>query len=292
MMDRVTTVCLLGFGEVGSLLAEQLLANIRLSNSVKIIAWDSLFPVVNSRPNQRCAALSSSPQFQKADSALTAVEQADLIISAVTADQTIAAAEAVATGLLVGTWFLDLNSVSPNTKRRAATLIDAKGGRYVEAAVMGPIAPKGLNTAILLAGPHAKAFMPMAESLGFGAISVASDQPGQAAATKMCRSVIVKGMEALVTEAMLAARFYGVEDEVLRSLNNLLPHPDWRSHAQYMISRSLEHGQRRAEEMREVSKTLSDAGVTPWMSAACVERQQWAAGERELVVLLDAMRIL
>jgi 3-hydroxyisobutyrate dehydrogenase len=92
----------------------------------------------------------------------------------------------------------------------------------------------------------------------------------------MCRSVMIKGIEALTTECMLAARHYGVEADVLRTLGDTVPHPDWPGLARYVISRSLIHGKRRAEEMREVARTVRDAGVEPLMSGAIVERQDWA----------------
>jgi 3-hydroxyisobutyrate dehydrogenase len=112
----------------------------------------------------------------------------------------------------------------------------------------------------------------------------------------MCRSVIVKGMEALVTESLLAARYYGVEHSVLASLDNLFPRPDWPEHARYLISRSLQHGTRRAAEMREVGKTVQEAGFSPWMSDGTVERQAWAPrfdaalSEESLEGVLDAIR--
>ena len=107
---------------------------------------------------------------------------------------------------------------------------------------------------------------------------------------------MVKGIEALLTESLLAARHHGVEATVLASLQDLFPAADWRKLAQYMISRSLIHGKRRAEEMREVTVTVTNAGLTPHMSAACAERQDWAAqfrsaaDEQTLEAMLDQIR--
>jgi Domain of unknown function (DUF1932) len=144
-------------------------------------------------------------------------------------------------------------------------------------------------------GPHATAFLPEAHELGFRGASVFSDLIGQASAAKMCRSVIVKGVEALLAESLLAARRYGVEDAVLDSLGALLPVGDWRSLSRYMIGRSLQHGRRRAAEMREVAIAVREAGLDPWMSSACAERQDWAAQRHEAAAqsslgsMLDAM---
>ncbi len=170
-------------------------------------------------------------------------------------------------------FFLDLNSVSPNTKCELAAVAAETGFSFVEAAVMSPIQPKGVASPILLGGPFAEDFLPVARSLGFSALSVASDEFGKAAATKMCRSVLIKGMEALVTESMVAARYYGVTDAVLHSLGNLLPRDDWPEFSHYMMSRSIEHGIRRSEEMFEAASSVADAGLEPLMTQSCAQRQ-------------------
>jgi hypothetical protein len=106
---------------------------------------------------------------------------------------------------------------------------------------------------------------------------------------------MIKGMEALLTESLLAARHYGVESTVIDSLRNLFPGENWPVLARYMISRSLIHGRRRAEEMREVAQTVAEAGLEPHMSAASAQRQDWAAAFREatsieeLEPMLDAV---
>ena len=225
-------------------------------------------------------------------SAPDAVAGAELVISAVTADQDLVAAKSV--GALAGAVFLDLNSCSPGQKMAAAEAVEAAGGRYVEAAVMSPIGPKRIASPMLLGGPHREAFVERARPLGFTGAQAYAERIGQAAATKLCRSVMIKGVEALLTESMLTARHYGVEDVVLASLSDLLPLPDWPRTAQYMIARSLEHGARRAEEMREAAVTVADADVAPLMSQAIAQRQDWAAGYRhalsgDLAAMLDAI---
>jgi 3-hydroxyisobutyrate dehydrogenase-like beta-hydroxyacid dehydrogenase len=231
-----------------------------------------------------------------AASAAEAAQGADLVISAVTAAQTLAAAKAAAPGLAGKAIFLDLNSASPGVKREAAGVIDAVGGRYIEAAVMSPIGPKRIATSMLFGGAHAQAALGELQALGFSGARFFSAELGKASAAKMCRSVMVKGIEALLSESLLAARSYGVEDTVLKSLDDLFPGPDWPELARYMISRTLEHGVRRSEEMREAARTVSEAGLAPHMSQATAERQAWAPqfadalDEAELDDMLDAMR--
>lgn len=279
----MTGVAIIGLGEVGTVLAEEL-------RGLSITAWDVAFEDPTGPVSLRAATL----PVRACSSAVDAVRGADLVISAVTAANSVSAAVDAAAGIGAGAWFVDLNSSSPERKQAAAVAIEAAGGRYVEAAVMSPIDPKRLAAPMLLGGPHAKAFAEFAEPLGFTGLEPYSDTIGVAAATKLCRSVMIKGVEALLTESMLTARHWGVEERVLDSLSNLLP-GDWHALAPYMISRSLEHGTRRAEEMREAALTVSGAGVAPTMSDAVATRQDWAAQHRAaaeettLAPMLDAI---
>ena len=171
--------------------------------------------------------------------------------------------------------YLDVNSVSPRTKQEAAEIVEKAGGRYVEAAVMSPIHPKGIGTPILLGGSTRGAFLEVGMPLGFNAKPYA-DRIGAASSVKMCRSVMIKGIESLVAECLLASHHYGVTDDVLASLKDMFPGQDWDKTSRYMLSRTLHHGRRRSEEMVEVAKTVSDAGIAPTMSEAIVARQAWA----------------
>jgi 3-hydroxyisobutyrate dehydrogenase-like beta-hydroxyacid dehydrogenase len=281
-------IALIGLGEVGRVLAEDL----RAGGESDLAAWDIAFADPESRASRNATALGLAP----AASAVEAVRGAGLVISAVTAANDLAAAESGAAGLAANAWFLDLNSASPGQKQASARVIEAAGGRYVESAVMAPIEPKRITAPMLLGGPHARAFAGVAATLGFTGASFCSDELGKASATKLCRSVMIKGVEALLTESMLAARAWGVEGPVLRSLSNLLPSDDWERLATYMISRSLEHGTRRAEEMREAARTVEETGIAPLMATATAERQAWAAqfadarGESGVAAMIDAIR--
>ena len=201
---------------------------------------------------------------------------ADLIVSAVTASQAVPVAQACAPSIRAGAWYLDFNSASPGAKRRAAQIVDGAGGRYVEGAVMTSIPPYRIRVPLLLGGAHAAALAPLLDALGFDA-RVASAQLGVASATKMCRSVMIKGLEAMVIESFTAARAYGVEDALLASLAETFPGIDWESQGSYFFQRVIQHGRRRAEEMREVAQTVRDVGLEPWSAAGTAERQAWMA---------------
>lgn len=273
-MPSVAKVGLLGMGEVGRIVAEDIL---RHAPETTLVCWDTAFSDAQSKASQHCAELAGFGDVQQVENAAQLASGCDLVISAVTAGEAIAAALSVLPGLRAGCWYMDLNSVSPGSKITMASKVAEAGGRFVEVAVMSPIQPQRSASPMLLAGSDLNDFLEIGRSLGFSGLRLLSDQQGQAAATKMCRSVVIKGIEALLTESLLTARHYGVEHDVLASLGNLLPGTDWETKSQYMISRSIEHGRRRAEEMLEACETVADAGLSPWMSRGAVERQDWAA---------------
>jgi 3-hydroxyisobutyrate dehydrogenase-like beta-hydroxyacid dehydrogenase len=279
-------IALIGFGEVGQTLGGDLLAA-----GCAVSAYDPLFADAMSRPSARLRRV----PVAAAESPAAAVRDCELVISAVTAASDVEAAHSVALHLAPGTFYLDVNSVSPRTKLECADVVERSGGRYVEAAVMTPIAPKRIASPMLLGGWHAAEFIARARVLGFAGQAFA-DEIGRASATKMCRSVIIKGIESLLCESLVAARHYGVEKAVLDSLSDLLPVGDWEKVASYMVSRALEHGIRRAEEMREAAETVAGAGLEPLMASATAKREEWAAAYHEayrlrsdLAAMLDAM---
>ena len=263
-----TRIGLVGYGEVGRILAEDLRAQ---GHAVK--AFDLKLRGVAGDPMRDHALLHG---VALAGSHRQAVAGAELVISAVTASQAVAVAADCAPGLAPGTFFLDLNSASPGAKQRAAEQVDGAGGRYVEGAVMTSVPPYRLRVPLLLGGAQAAALKPLLDTLGFAA-RVGSGTLGVVSATKMCRSVMIKGFEAMVIESFTAARHYGVEDAVIASLRETFPGIDWEKQAAYFFQRVIEHGRRRAEEVREVAQTVREAGLQPWSSAGTADRQAWVA---------------
>lgn len=100
---------------------------------------------------------------------------------------------------------------------------------------------------------------------------------GTAAAVKMCRSIVVKGLEALLVECVLGAGSYGAAEHVFASLQESYPGIEWKTLADYNMGRVVVHGERRAREMEEVAETLRTAGIEPIMAEATARRQDWAA---------------
>jgi 3-hydroxyisobutyrate dehydrogenase-like beta-hydroxyacid dehydrogenase len=264
---------LIGFGEAGSILGQDLAAAGR-----NVVMYDILLDSPANR--QSMLERARGANVRAAASISAAIAEAQVVISAVTASSSADVAAAAAQSLRAGQVLLDINSVSPGKKRSNAAIVEATGADYVEAAVMAPVPPQRLRVPMLLGGKRAEALAGDLRAIGMNTNAI-SDEIGVASAVKMCRSIVIKGLEALTLESMLAARRFGAEREVLESLNGTFPNMGWTGRLpDYLISRVAEHGRRRAAEMREVARTVEDVGVEPTMARATAARQDW---------LIDAM---
>lgn len=266
---QVQRIGLVGYGEVGKTFSAGLKPRVQ-----QVAAWDLKFAEAATRDAERAHAGEHGIEACASMQALCA--GSDLVISAVTASNTLAVAEEAARFLRPGALFLDLNSASPGTKQKAAALVDARGAHYVEAGVMTSVPPYGIKVPMLLGGARAAELAELLNSWGLDAKAV-SDRLGVASAIKMCRSVMIKGLEALVIESYSTARAYGVEDHVLPTLQETFPGIDWSQQGAYFFSRVVQHGKRRAEEMREAANTVAEAGFEPLMTRGTADKQQWVA---------------
>lgn len=256
-------IACIGFGEAGGILASELAAQ------HQVVIWDSKLG-----GGEREAMLAKADQagVQVADSLAQALDGAAWVFSTVTAGSALEVAQQSAALMQAGQYFLDLNSVAPDTKRQAAQAFSP--GVYVDVAVMAPVPPARMKTPLLVGGPQAESVTDVLNQLGFNA-RFGSLVVGKVSAIKMCRSVMIKGLEALTTECLFAAREYGVEEDVLASLHASFPSLGWDgAFPGYLISRVAEHGIRRSEEMEEVVKTLRDAGGEGLMSQSTARVQR------------------
>jgi len=264
-MNDTPRIGFIGFGEAGYHLAKGL----RQAGIAHIAAYD-----IQNTAQIRQRAAETQTALVASNANLAAAS--DIIFSTVTANQAGAAASATAPHLSSSHLYADLNSVSPGLKQSLAKIIDATGARFVEVAVMSAVPPHGHKVPMLTGGPAASEFAERMTPFGMQ-IEVGAAQVGSAAATKMCRSVMIKGIEALLTECVLGATRYGADERVFSSLGESLPGIDWAKLATYMVGRVVMHGERRAREMEEVAETLRSAGVDPIMAEATVRRMDWSA---------------
>lgn len=256
-----STLALIGFGEAGQTFAA----------AAGWAAHASVFDIKVLDPARRATLIADATDagVTLCDNAERALAGQPLALSLVTADQALAAARSAAPLLTSGALWCDMNSVAPDTKRHAAAIVDQAGGRYVDVAVMAPVHPAKLDVPLLVSGPHAEAGAAALLAAGFTQVRNAGADIGRASSIKMIRSIMVKGLEALTAECLLAAHRADVVDEVVGSLG-----ADWPVKADYNLDRMLHHGLRRAAEMEEVLATLESLGVRGLLTSGTVARQR------------------
>jgi 3-hydroxyisobutyrate dehydrogenase-like beta-hydroxyacid dehydrogenase len=264
--NNTLRIALIGFGEVGRRFADDLHRNPALVLST----YDILREDSAKRGDYERAA--SERNVAASESARAACNGAHLVFSAVTA----AAAEKVAVEaagfLKSGQIFFDINSAAPGTKQRASAHLAASGADYVEGAVMAPVKKPGIRVSILAGGNRAEETAERLNPLGFN-IRPVSTEIGHASATKLCRSIIIKGLEALLVDCAKASAHAGVQEDVFSSLKETFPSIDWHALAEDMKERVETHGKRRSEEMREAGEMLSDFGFDSDLALAVANAQ-------------------
>ena len=242
-------IAIIGFGEAGDMFGRG------LSPRADVFAFD-----INITADMEAEAQSANVTLLS-DQA-TVLSGADYIFSLVTADQIEIAAQSAAPHITDKQIYFEMNSAAPDAKRANAQLIP----NLVDVAIMAPVYPKQMSVPLLVAHPQAQTHAEVLSALGLNAEAV-GDEIGKAAAIKMCRSVMIKGMEALAIECFLTARHYGIDDHVKVSLANSFPDMGWdKDRVDYWFERVSTHGKRRAAEMREVAKTVEAAGTPSKMS--------------------------
>ncbi|WP_028880429.1 NAD(P)-dependent oxidoreductase [Terasakiella pusilla] len=262
-------VAFIGFGEAASAFAKGFGAG----NASKTTAFDIKTEDVDQSIQDSKLADYETASVQGVFSSKLAVTGADVVFSLVTADQANLAADQAVPHLKKGAFFFDCNSCAPDTKRLNARKVEACGARYVDVAIMAPVYPKMHQTPIGISGVHAQDAKVIFDALGMKA-SIVEGDVGAASSIKMVRSIMMKGLEALFAECVLAGRKAGVEVAVLDSLDKTYPGFDFKEKAAYMLERSMTHGIRRAAELREVAKTVEGLGLSGDMAHATVVWQQ------------------
>ncbi len=267
----IEAIGFVGFGEAAYYLSKGL----REAGLSRTYSFDINSGSAKLGPKIRGRARETSTELLESNAALAAA--CGVILSAVTADQALAAAKQTAPYLSSRHYYADLNSVSPQTKQAIADVVSSTGARFVEAAMMAPVPPYAHRVPTLLGGAAAPEFLEMLRPFSVRMEVVSTDRIGRAAAVKMFRSIVYKGLEALMFECVLGASRFEAEPAVFASLNESFPGVDFEKLADYMIGRVAIHGERRAREMEEAAGTLRELGIEPMMTEATVRRMDWAA---------------
>jgi 3-hydroxyisobutyrate dehydrogenase-like beta-hydroxyacid dehydrogenase len=266
----MTRLAFIGFGEVWQTFARDLAGR----DGVAVAAYD--LKLDNPQARGDMIARAEALGVRAAADAADASHDARVVISAVTAASAGEVAAAAARYLKPGQIFFDINSASPNTKRAGARHVAASGAAFVEGAVMAAVAGPGLKVPILAGGPAAATAAEVLNPLGMSIEPVATEV-GRASATKLSRSIVIKGIEAILVQCAAAARAWDVEADVIASLQRTYPGIDWPQQVEYAAERVGKHGIRRAQEMREASEMLADLGLDPVLARAIADVQEKGA---------------
>lgn len=195
--SSAVVLALIGYGEVGQIFAQEF----RARGVRDVAVYDIVFDVPT---GQERAKRALGADIRVAISAADAARGADIVISAVTADAAATVARPAAHYLRPGQIFFDINSASPATKRASARHVGAVAAHFVEGAVMAPVAGRGIRVPVLAGGSHAGATAQILNAIGMNVRPV-SVEPGRASAMKLCRSIMIKGIEALIIDCAVAA---------------------------------------------------------------------------------------
>jgi 3-hydroxyisobutyrate dehydrogenase-like beta-hydroxyacid dehydrogenase len=269
-MANAVGIALIGLGNVGTTFAR----GFRAAGGYELTAYD----ISIDDAARRCALVEKANDIgvRLCGSAAEAAKGATIVISGVTESAASDVAKLAASHMKPGQFFLDLNAGTPRTKRRDSEAVESSGAGYVEGAFIVPIGKHGMKVPIALAGKHAVALKALLDPAGMR-LELDDLEIGMANAVKICRSVMIKGLEAVTVECFSLARLYGVEKQILATLAESFPTLDLEEFAGYRIGRPVEHGSRRAAEMRETAEAVAEAGLTPFMTRASAERMQWVA---------------
>jgi 3-hydroxyisobutyrate dehydrogenase-like beta-hydroxyacid dehydrogenase len=252
-------ICLLGLGEAGAGLAADLVAA-----GVDVVGYDP-------------APVPTPSGVSRQDDPAAAVASADIVLALVPSDDVSKALDQVLDALPRAAIYADLSTAAPRTKRELAGIAAAAGVDYVDVALMAPVPGTGLRTPALASGPAAEAFASALQPLGMP-VEVAGDTAGQAAQRKLLRSVVMKGLAALLIEALQAAEAAGVRAETWDNLVAQLTAID-EGLVRRLVTGTGAHAGRRVHEMEATVDLLTELGVEPTMTRATLARLRQVIGE-------------
>ncbi len=265
------TIGFLGFGEASFNISEGLrdegLSDIRAFDA----GWqrEPYGAVVRERAERAGVTLENSAE--------DLIGKVDIVICSISANMAVPVAQQVASSLRPDQIYVDLNSAGPDTKVEVEKII-APHATFVDVAVMGTVPGNRHKVPMLAAGKGAPE---IADYLnGFGAKVTALEGPaGKASASKMFRSIFMKGYVMLLLEAVVAGRKFGLEDDVLVSIRDTITGGDFLKQVNDLIARGVIHAERREHEMDEVIATLNSLDVDATMSVATKNKLAWCVSQ-------------
>lgn len=259
---------LVGYGEIGSTLGAGLRkAGLDAIHCYDKYAFDGPYSgLIQRRAEEAGVTLVRSNQ-ELADAA-------DVIVSVTPGSVSLESAATFAPCLTSRHTFVDFASATPKIKVGVAQRLMATGALIGDASIEGT--PKnGYAMPILSSGPAGERVRDLLNPWGMR-VEFVGGELGRASGIKILRSVLIKGIEALTDEMLLAARHYGIDEIVLASASKTLARP-WMDTVESLIPSGIIHAKRRAEELEMSAEAVADAGIEPVMARAVAARLRWKA---------------
>lgn len=265
----MTRLGFIGFGEasfnIASGLRDEGLSDIRAYDA----AWQTppASGLIAERAQQAGVSLEASSE--------NLIKASDIVICSISANAAVPVARQCAPLLRPDQLYVDLNSAGPDTKIEVEKIVQG-AATFVDVAVMGTVPDSRHKVPMLASGPGAAAFADFGNAFGM-AITALDGPTGKASASKMFRSIFMKGYVMLLLEAVVAGRTFGIEEDVLASIGKSLKTDDFRATANDLMCRAVIHAERREHEMDEVVGTLNSLGLDATMSIAGRDKLAWCS---------------
>jgi len=257
----------IGFGEA----AFNIASGLRGEGLTGIIAYDKHWK--DSPAAELIGKRAAEAQVELVPSQQALIERSEMVVSAVSADMALPLARASQPFLKADQVYVDINATSPMTKEEVDRVISPVA-LFVDCAVMGPVPTYRHKVPVAVSGPGARRFCDTMTPYGM-AITCMDAPAGSASASKMFRSIFMKGFVTLLIEMLTAAHRYGVEDDVLESVKETLTAGPLLEVINGLVGRGVIHSERREHEMDEVIATLDTLQVDAIMSKATKAKLHW-----------------
>ncbi len=257
----MTVIAFVGFGEVASRFAEALQAG-----GAEVRAYDVMLDGADGERRLRERARGRTPVFLPLEKCLAS---ADVVLSTVTTDVALAAAERCVPHLRPDQVYVDLNATSPATKREIAQRVERTGAHFVEGAILPLVNVMGARSQVLLCGAKAAPTAEALSALGLN-FNDYGREVGKASSFKMLRSIFSKGIEALLVECLLAGRRAGVADDLWREIVATLDAASFEEVGGNWVRTHATAHRRRHAEMVQVAALLRDMGIDAPMTEGTV----------------------
>ena len=257
----------LGFGEASFNIAEGL----RDENVRGIRAYDAAWQKEPQSELIRARAAKADVTLEPSLQAL--VEKVDIVICSISANMALPIANQCAPMLRSNQLYADINAAGPDTKMAIEKIVSPPA-TFVDVAIMGVVPGNRHKVPMLASGRGADAFAEFFNGYGMN-VTALNGPAGRASASKMVRSIFMKGYVMLLLEAVVAGRQFGLEDDLLASIRDSITGEDFLRNANDLLARGVIHAERREHEMDEVIAMLESLGIDSTMSSATKTKLAW-----------------